>query len=323
VLVRIVNSMTTPALSLADANIESEVRKAFRMAGSEPPSGSVATYIPELARVSPDLMALSICDATGQIYSAGDDTVPFTIQSVSKVFSLALALEHRGRAVYDVVGYEPTGNPFFSMLPLESERGKPRNPFVNTGAIAVSSMIAGADAASKYAAFLKFLSNICDGESFAMDDATYRSESATGYRNRAMANFLKQYGWIDDVDTAVESYFMHCSTLANVKQLARLGLFLAFRGKDPVTGAQVMDEESCRSIVTLMTTCGTYDYAGRVAIEIGVPCKSGVSGAMLAIVPGRFSIAAFSPRLAEHGNSVSGMRMLQILSESMELSLFQ
>ena len=304
-------------------NLEFEVQNAFRIARSDQPSGSVATYIPELATVNPDLMALAVCDGQGHVYSAGDDTHEFTVQSVSKVFSLALALEHRGKSVYEIVGYEPTGNPFFSMLPLESERGKPRNPFVNTGAIAVSSMIPGPDAQTKYQAFLDFLRNVSDGHTFRIDEATYRSESDTGYRNRAMANFLKQYGWIDDVDTAVESYFMHCSTLANVHQLARLGLFLAFRGKDPVTGARILDEESCRSIVTLMTTCGTYDHAGRVAIEIGIPCKSGVSGGILAIVPGSMSIAAFSPRLAEHGNSVAGMRMLQLLSESLELSLFQ
>ena len=156
-----------------------------------------------------------------------------------------------------------------------------------------------------------------------MDESTYYSESETGFRNRAMANFLRQYGWIQDVDAAAEAYFMHCSTLANVKELARLGLFLANRGRDPISGKQIISAQHCRAIVTLMTTCGTYDYAGHVAIDIGLPCKSGVSGAILAIVPGKYSIAAFSPRLGDHGNSVAGMSMLQALSQSMELSLFQ
>ncbi len=156
-----------------------------------------------------------------------------------------------------------------------------------------------------------------------MDSDTYSSESETGYRNRAMANFLKQYGWIEDVDTAVETYFMQCSTLTNVRQLARMGLFLANRGVDPLTQKRIVDEESCRAIVTLMTTCGTYDYAGRVAIEIGLPCKSGVSGGILAIVPGKMSIAAFAPRLGSHGNSEAGMDMLKLISEDLSLSLFQ
>ena len=290
---------------------------------SEPATGEVASYIPELAHADPNLLAISAIDLSGKQFSAGDVEHSFTLQSVSKAFSLALALEIRGPLVFNKVGYEPTGNPFFSMLPLESEQGKPRNPFVNSGAIAVSGMIPGDTRQESYEKFLKFLTKLSDGQQFRLDEPTYTSESETGFRNRAMANFLKQYGWIEDVDLAVETYFMHCSTLINTDQLARLGLFLANRGVDPITGNRILDESSCRAIVTLMTTCGTYDYAGRVAIEIGLPCKSGVSGGILAIVPGKMSIAAFSPRLGTHGNSEAGMRMLQLLSEELELSIFQ
>ena len=291
--------------------------------GGESASGSVATYIPELAHVQADLLAIAVCDTKGNIFSAGDADHRFTLQSVSKAFSLALALKQSGEAVFNTVGYEPTGNPFFSMLPMESEYGKPRNPFVNSGALAVTGMLQGKSATAKYSAFLDFLSELCDGQRFFMDESTYYSESETGFRNRAMANFLRQYGWIQDVDASAEAYFMQCSTLTNVQELARAGLFLANRGMDPITGMQVISPQHCRTIVTLMTTCGTYDYAGHVAIDIGIPCKSGVSGAILAIVPGKYSIAAFSPRLGDHGNSVAGMSMLQSLSQSMELSLFQ
>lgn len=290
---------------------------------SHPPAGEVAKYIPELATVDPDLAAVAVMDLQGNQYQSGDFEHSFTMQSVSKAFALALALKTYGSDVFKKVGFEPTGNPFFSMLPLESEQGKPRNPFVNSGAIAVSGMLPGSNQNESYHSFLDFLHEVCPSGSFTMDGATYSSESSTGFRNRAMANFLKQYGWIEDVDSAVETYFMQCSTLTNVSQLARLGLFLANRGMDPLTGEQILDESGCRAIVTLMTTCGTYDYAGRVAIEIGLPCKSGVSGAMLAIVPGKMSIATFSPRLGEHGNSEAGMQMLQLMSDAMGLSIFQ
>ncbi|HBS03942.1 MAG TPA: glutaminase A [Leptospiraceae bacterium] len=301
---------------------EAAVQKAYETVRKSAPSGEVATYIPELARINPDLLAISVIDLQGNQCSYGDAETQFTLQSVSKAFSLALVLQENAAAVFDTVGFEPTGNPFFSMLPMESEHGKPRNPFVNSGAIAVSSMIPGGNAKSSYANFLGFLEQICE-EKPVMDVDTHRSESETGYRNRAMANFLKQYGWIEDVDTAVETYFMQCSTLTNVRQLARMGLFLANRGIDPLTQKRIVDEESCRAIVTLMTTCGTYDYAGRVAIEIGLPCKSGVSGGILAIVPGKMSIAAFAPRLGTHGNSEAGMELLKLISEELSLSLFQ
>ncbi|MBI41749.1 MAG: glutaminase A [Leptospiraceae bacterium] len=303
-------------------SIEAAIKKAYETVRISPASGEVATYIPELARTNPDLLAISVMDLQGNQWSFGDVQTQFTLQSVSKAFSLALVLHENAAAVFDTVGFEPTGNPFFSMLPMESERGKPRNPFVNSGAIAVSSMIPGQTAAESYESFLKFLEQVCE-EKPVMDSDTYSSESETGYRNRAMANFLKQYGWIEDVDTAVETYFMQCSTLTNVRQLARMGLFLANRGVDPLTQKRIVDEESCRAIVTLMTTCGTYDYAGRVAIEIGLPCKSGVSGGILAIVPGKMSIAAFAPRLGSHGNSEAGMDMLKLISEDLSLSLFQ
>ncbi|MBI40482.1 MAG: glutaminase A, partial [Leptospiraceae bacterium] len=303
-------------------SIEAAIKKAYETVRISPASGEVATYIPELARTNPDLLAISVMDLDGKQWSFGDIQTQFTLQSVSKAFSLALVLHENAAAVFDTVGFEPTGNPFFSMLPMESERGKPRNPFVNSGAIAVSSMIPGQTAAESYESFLKFLEQVCE-EKPVMDSDTYSSESETGYRNRAMANFLKQYGWIEDVDTAVETYFMQCSTLTNVRQLARMGLFLANRGVDPLTQKRIVDEESCRAIVTLMTTCGTYDYAGRVAIEIGLPCKSGVSGGILAIVPGKMSIAAFAPRLGSHGNSEAGMDMLKLISEDLSLSLFQ
>ena len=303
-------------------SLETSLHEAYESVRKLPVSGNVATYIPELANVDPTSLALAATNLEGQTFAFGDCDVPFTMQSVSKAFSLAQVLGERGAAVFDTVGFEPTGNPFFSMLPLESEHGKPRNPFVNSGAIAVSGMLPGKDAHSSYEGFLDFLQLVCE-ERPSLDESTYRSESDTGYRNRAMANFLKQYGWIEDVQQAAETYFMQCSTLVTARQLARMGLFLANRGVDPLTGRRILDEQSCRAIVTLMTTCGTYDYAGHVAIDIGLPCKSGVSGGILAVVPGQMTIAAFSPPLAEHGNSVAGMEMLRLVSQNMDLSLFQ
>lgn len=304
-------------------DLQSAVNEAYEAGRLEGPRGRVATYIPELSRVDPDLLGLVIYTNDGQFHAKGDVETPFTIQSAGKVFALAQVLQRIGLKLFERVDYEPSGNPFSSMVRLETEQGRPRNPYINSGAIVVSSLLPGESAEQKIQAYCGFLTEASDGALFEVDRATYLSESRTGYRNRAMAYFVRQYNVLADAELAVETYFMQCSVLTDLKRLARTGLFLSNRGTDPLTGQRFLTPECCRIVVTLMTTCGTYDQAGQVAIDIGLPCKSAVSGAVLAIVPGRMSIAAFSPRLGESGNSVAAMRMLQVLSERLGLSLFQ
>lgn len=284
--------------------------------------GEVARYIPELAKADPAHVGIAIATIDGGRHEAGDSAVPFTFQSVSKVFSLALVLREQGSAVLDHMACEPSGDAFHSIVRLEEENGRPRNPYINAGAILVSGRLPGEDPRARAGSLQSFLGEICDGEHFPVDDAVFRSESATGYRNRALANYLRHFGLLDDPGLAVESYFRQCSITLDTPRLARLGLFLANGGVDPVTGQRVLDRHANHAVVSQMAMCGLYDDVGRFAIEVGVPAKSGVSGAILAVVPGRMAIAAFGPALGHKGNSTAGLAVLRHLSERLDLSVY-
>ncbi len=298
------------------------LHEAHRLAQTETPSGQVAHYIPELAKADPTHVGIAIATLDGQFLQVGDTCEPFTLQSISKVFALAWLLRRRGAGVFDSMSVEPSGDAFHSIVRLEEERGRPRNPYINAGAIMVSDRLPGRGAAARIVGLQQFLAGICDGESFAVDEATYRSEAATGFRNRALANLMKHHGLIGDPNNAAETYFRQCSILVSAASLARLGLFLANKGRDPATGRRLLAEADNRTVVALMATCGLYDEVGRFAVTVGLPAKSGVSGAILAVVPGRMAIAAFGPALGPKGNSVAGMRALAFLSDRLGLSLY-
>ena len=216
---------------------------------------------------------------------------------------------------------KPSGDAFHSIVRLEEERGRPRNPYINAGAICVTSRLPGETAEAKLEAFRDFL-ELAGGERFPLDEAVYRSECRTGSRNRALAHYMEHWGVLDGADTAVDAYFRQCSLLVDARRLARVALFLANGGVDPLSGRRVVSAAHNRTLVALMTTCGLYDGVGAFAIDVGLPAKSGVSGGILALVPGEGALAAYGPALDEKGNSVGGRHALRVFAEQSRASLF-
>jgi glutaminase len=286
--------------------------------------GQVATYIPELARVDPKQFGLAVVAADGTVAVAGDADVPFSIQSISKVFTLTLALGKAGDKVWDRVGREPSGSPFNSIVQLERELGIPRNPFINAGAIAVTDLVlAGHEPREALGEILRFLQFLADDQSISIDKAVAASEQRTGFRNAALANYMKSFGVIQHaVEHTLGVYFHHCAISMSCRQLAMAGRFLAFSGINPSTGQSVVSAERARRINALMLTCGHYDGSGEFAYRVGLPGKSGVGGGILAVAPGKASIAVWSPGLDEAGNSMLGRLALEALAKRMSWSIF-
>jgi glutaminase len=286
--------------------------------------GKVADYIPALARADPHKFGIAFAGADGVVHGAGDFDETFSIQSISKVFTLALALQRVGRDLWDRVGREPSGSAFNSIVQLEREQGKPRNPLINAGAIATTDQLIGdrtADAAIDD--LLAFLRGLTGDESIAVDEDVAASESMTGSRNRSLAWFMKTYAILDNgVETALGAYFRQCAVAMSCRQLARAGLFLAFDGSDPVAGQDVVAWHNARRINSVMMLCGHYDNSGEFAYRIGLPGKSGVGGGILAIAPGHGAIAVWSPGLNEYGTSAVGARALEALIDLTGWSVF-
>jgi glutaminase len=285
--------------------------------------GATASYIPELARADPERLALAVTGPRGRVLSVGDDRDEFSIQSVSKPFVLALALRDLGRdAVLERVGVEPSGEPF-NAISLEPGTGRPANPMVNAGAIATTSLVAGADAEERTARIVDVLSQFA-GRSLWVDEAVYRSESSTGDRNRALAHLMRSHGILrDSVDDVIEAYFRQCSVLVTVRDLSVMAATLAFGGVNPVTRERVVSERTARDVVSIMASCGMYDFSGEWLLRVGLPAKSGVSGGVMAVAPSQFGVAAFSPRLDRHGNSVRACAVVETLSEATGIHLLE
>ncbi|MFB7885414.1 glutaminase A [Microbacterium sp. NPDC056057] len=285
--------------------------------------GAPADYIPELAAADPDRLALAVVGPRGRVRAVGDVTHEFTIQSISKPFVLALALADRGRdAVLRKVGVEPSGEPF-NAISLEPGTGRPANPMVNAGAIATSALIPGDGVDERMSRIVEGLSAFA-GRSLWVDEQVYASESATGDRNRALAHLLRSHGIIEgSVEIAVETYFRQCSLLVTVRDLAVMSATLAFGGLNPVTGERVVSDAVARDVLSIMASCGMYDYSGEWLLRVGLPAKSGVSGGLLAVAPSQFGVAAFSPRLDEHGNSVRAIALLETLGEQFGMHLLE
>ncbi|ACL59372.1 glutaminase [Methylobacterium nodulans] len=289
-----------------------------------PDRGEVATYIPELARADPKAFGLVVIDADGQVAAAGDSDVPFSIQSISKVFTLTLALGMVGDRLWRRVGREPSGSPFNSIVQLEYERGIPRNPFINAGAIAVTDLILSRHQPREaLGEILRFMQFLAQDSSIAIDEAVAASELRTGFRNAALANFMKAHGVIDNpVEYTLGVYFHHCAIAMTCRQLAEAGRFLAHSGRNPSTGHLVVQPERARRINAVMLTCGHYDGSGEFAFRVGLPGKSGVGGGILAVAPGRASIAVWSPGLDASGNSHLGRIALERLTKRLGWSIF-
>ena len=306
------------------SSLETVVQEIAAEMRGMPNRGEVATYIPELARVDPKAFGLAVIDAAGNVAAAGDSETPFSIQSISKVFTLTLALGKHGDRLWRRVGREPSGSAFNSIIQLEHERGIPRNPFINAGAIVVTDQIlSGHQPREALGEILRFVRFLADDPRVAIDEAVAASEERTGFRNRALANYMKSFEVLDNpVDYTLGVYVHHCAIAASCRQLAMAGRFLAHLGRNPSTGLSVVPPERARRINAVMLTCGHYDGSGEFAYRVGLPGKSGVGGGILAIAPGKASIAAWSPGLDASGNSHLGRIALEALTKRMGWSIF-
>ncbi len=286
--------------------------------------GAVATYIPRLADVPLSRFGIAVVLADGTVYSAGDAEVPFSIQSVSKVFTLTLALQKHGEELWRRVGREPSGSAFNSIVQLENEHGIPRNPFINAGAIVVSDIVLGDSAVQPaIGALLGFVRRMANDDGIAIDLEVAQSEADTGFRNIALANYMKSFGNLSArVNDALTLYFHQCALALSCRQLALAGRYLMLDGCAPGTGERIIGATQARRINALMLTCGHYDASGELAFRVGVPGKSGVGGGILAIVPGKASIAVWSPGLNKRGNSELGTAALERLVDAMGWSVF-
>jgi len=287
-------------------------------------TGRVANYIPALAAVDPNKLGIAFADETGRVHGAGDCDEAFSIQSISKVFTLALALNRVGVELWEAVGREPSGSAFNSIVQLEREHGKPRNPLINPGAMVVTdNLIGNRDADAAVADLLDFLRAQARDEAILVDEEVAASESETGARNRALAWFMDNFGILSNpVDTVLGAYFRQCAVAMSCRQLARAGLFLAFDGRDPETGEEICPPHRSRRINSVMLLCGHYDNSGEYAYRVGLPGKSGVGGGILAIAPGRGAIAVWSPALNPAGTSAAGAAALEALVERTGWSVF-
>jgi glutaminase len=306
------------------SELESVVKEIAEEMRQRPDRGEVATYIPELARADPNAFGLAVVDAHDNVVCGGDADIPFSIQSVSKVFTLTLALGMVGDRLWNRVGREPSGSAFNSIVQLEREHGVPRNPFINAGAIAVTDVIlSGHQPREALGEILRFMQFLADDTSITIDKAVAASENRTGFRNRALANYMKSFGVIENpVDFTLGVYFHHCAIAMSCRQLAMAGRFLAYRGRNPSTGHLVVQPDRARRINAIMLTCGHYDGSGEFAYHVGLPGKSGVGGGILAIAPGKASIAVWSPGLDATGNSHLGRIALEELTKRMGWSIF-
>ncbi|MCL5049355.1 glutaminase [Aliidiomarina maris] len=287
-----------------------------------PLSGEVANYIPALASVNPNQCGIAVANLDGQVHVAGDADVPFSIQSVSKVFGLALAMLRMGDDLWQRVHMEPSGQAFNSIVQLEWEHGIPRNPFINAGAIVVADTLVSHYSASKNA-LMSFVRGLADRPEIAVNQDVFLSEKQHGSRNAALAYLMKSFGNIEaDVEDALDHYFYQCSIEMSCRDVARSLSFLANRGVQPHSGDTIVSRRDAHRINAIMQTSGMYDQSGEFAFEVGLPAKSGVGGGIVAIVPNYGVICAWSPRLNQYGNSCMGMYMITRLAEKLGLSVY-
>lgn len=284
--------------------------------------GKVATYIPALARVPKTKFAMVIRTVDGQEASVGDADEPFSIQSISKVFTLVLALNRVGPSLWHRVGREPSGNRFNSLMQLEIENGIPRNPFINAGAHVITDSIVHHDVAGKLA-ILNEMRRLSGNPNIRFDREVAASEREHGYWNAAIANFLKAHGNLRaPVDDVLDMYFHQCSIAMSCRDLARAGSFLANEGVSTMTNERICTLRRAKRVNSLMMTCGLYDAVGSFAFRVGIPAKSGVGGGILGVIPGLLTVVVWSPGLDSNGNSLVGVKALELLTTKLRRSVF-
>lgn len=293
-------------------------------AGLEPyrELGRVSGLIPELARVSPSKFGMHLYVNTGEDFGVGDHLEPFSIQSISKVLTLTLAFGVYGEKVFERVGVEPSGNPFNSLVQLEYERGRPRNPFINAGALVVADMLVTHFANPK-AELLSMIRQLAQCETIDFNPRVAESELKYGDRNAALAHFLKSFQNIEnDVDEVLDFYFHQCSIEMSCLQLSHCFSLFANEGVNLKSGRRWLTKSQAKRLNAVMQTCGFYDEAGEFTYKVGLPGKSGIGGGIVAVHPGHFAVATWGPRLNEKGNSVMGMKALEWLTTETGMSIF-
>lgn len=284
--------------------------------------GKIATYIPELGNVNPDKFGVCLHTINGENYFAGDSEEPFSIQSIAKVLSLVLAYKNLGEDLWKRVGVEPSGNPFNSLVQLEYDEGIPRNPLINAGAMVVCDVLISLYE-NPISVLLDFIRDITKNPRINIDSKIANSEKITGFRNHALAYFLKSFKTIEnDCDEVLDFYFKLCSITMSCKELAETFMFLGNGGKNIRDGSHIISARDAKRINGIMMTCGFYDEAGEFSYRVGLPGKSGVGGGIVAIDPGNFSIGVWSPRLNQKGNSYLGIRFLSKFFEETGFSVF-
>jgi glutaminase len=285
--------------------------------------GRVADYIPELATADPDWFGIAVATTDGQIFEIGECATPFTIQSISKPFVFGLALEDHGADyVLSKVGVEPTGEAFNSIV-LDEASNRPFNPMVNAGAIATSDMIRGKDFPERVKRLLAMFGRYC-GHEVHIDNSVFMSERMTGHRNRAIGHLMLNFGMVgSQMEESLELYFQQCSILVTCRDLAVMGATLAGGGINPLTNERALEQTYVKYLLSIMHSCGMYDYAGEWAYRVGIPSKSGVAGGVIGVVPGQLGIAVYSPPLDAKGNSVRGIKVFEELSRRFGLHIFE
>lgn len=286
--------------------------------------GHPATYIPELAKADCNQFAIVVATVDGKVFKAGHAEVNFSMQSTSKPFTYGMILQDMGRVfVMSKVGVEPTGEAYNSIVELEKNTHRPYNPMINSGAIAITSFIRGIDCEEKLKNTLDFFSHF-SGRTLSVDAKIFESEKNTAHRNRSIAHMLRHFGVIDGkIEESLDLYFKQCSIMVNTTDLALMAASLANRGVHPISQEIVLKNDYVGDVLSLMFTCGMYDTSGKWAYSVGIPAKSGVSGAIFGVVPGQMGIAVYSPSINEHGHSVRGLKVFQDLSRELNLSIFR
>ena len=284
--------------------------------------GTVASYIPELGNVNPDKFGIHLTTIDNQNYSLGDADEKFSIQSISKVLSLCMAFDMEKDRLWNRVGVEPSGSPFNSLVQLEYEKGIPRNPFINAGALVICDVLVSRLSHPKRD-FLEFIRRISGNSTLSYSPRVVTSEKSTGYRNLALISLMKDCGNIkNDIEIVLDLYFHLCSIEMSCRELSHAFLFLAAYGVHPLTNERVVSISKSKRINAIMQLCGFYDEAGEFSFKVGLPGKSGVGGGIIAIHPGQYSIAVWSPKLNEKGNSYKGMKILEFLTTRTRSSIF-
>ena len=284
--------------------------------------GRVADYIPALAEVCPKKMAVCVATIDGKSVGAGDYQEAFSIQSISKVFGLVMAMKRMGDSLWQRVRMEPSGQPFNSIIQLEWEKGIPRNPVINAGALLVADVLASHYSSSKLA-FISFMRQLANDESIQIDQNVYQSELVHGNRNAALAYLMKSFGNIEaEIPEVLSHYFTQCSIAMSCQQLAQSLLFLANKGVDPRTKKMICSRQDSHRINAILSTSGMYDQSGEFAFSVGLPAKRGVGGGIIAIIPNYGVICAWSPPLNKFGNSVVGMNLISGIANELGLSIY-